>query len=83
MKGIGPKSLSNLRMLAAAGGWLESGEYFRRVGPKGNRLPFLMFKARVVESFTFCPLEGNEEKATRIGYRLTDAGRDLLSTEER
>jgi hypothetical protein len=84
VKGVGKKSLEKLRALAAAGGWLEAGEFWRRFGSKGNRLPFLSCTAGVVESFGFCPLEVKdepEERRTRVGYRLTDKGRALLAEE--
>jgi hypothetical protein len=85
MKGVGKKSLEKLRALEAAGGWLDSSEYWRRFPAKanGNNLPFLMFKAKVVESFAyFVGVEGEAESKRGVGYRLTDAGRELLKAEE-
>jgi hypothetical protein len=83
MNGVGPRSLEKLRALADAGGWLDSGDYWSRFGYVGNRLPLLVCRFKVVESFGYCRLDAKgEENPTRIGYRLTDAGRDLLSREE-
>lgn len=84
MIGVGKASLDKLRALEDAGGWLDSGEYFERFKGTGNRLPFLMFTAEVVESFSYCPVENKNEpehSRTRVGYRLTDKGRELLSRE--
>lgn len=85
MKGVGKKSLDKLRALEAAGGWLDAGEYWRRFGYAGNRLPFLVCSAQAVESFGYCLPEDRDEPEhlrTRVGYRLTDAGRELLKAEE-
>lgn len=82
MNGVGPRSLEKLRALEGAGGWLDSSDYWSRFGNVGNNLPSLMFRAKVVESFSYCPLEcKGEENPSRIGYRLTEAGRDLLRQE--
>lgn len=84
MKGVGVKSLEKLRALESAGGWLDSGEYWERFGYTGNRLPFLVCSAQVVESFGYCRPEDRGEPShlqTRVGYRLTDKGRALLAEE--
>jgi hypothetical protein len=85
MKGVGKKSLEKLRALEAAGGWLDSEEYFRRFPGKtnGNNLPTLIFKLKVIEVFLyFLKVEGEADLKKRVGYRLTDAGRELLKAEE-
>lgn len=83
MNGVGPRSLEKLRALEEAGGWLDSADYWSRFGYVGNRLPLLVCRFKVVESFGYCPLGSkDEENPTRIGYRLTDAGRELLKAEE-
>lgn len=84
MTGVGKASLEKLRAHEAAGGWLDAREYWRRFGGLGNRLPFLVSVAGVVESFGYCPLENRELEEidrARVGYRLTDRGRELLSRE--
>lgn len=84
MKGVGKASLEKLRALEAAGGWLDSADYWSRFPTKvfGNVLPALLFKSKTVETFVyFLQVEGEDLK-TRVGYRLTDAGREVLKAEE-
>lgn len=83
MKGVGVKSLEKLQALADAGGWLDAGEYWRRFGGYGNRLPFIV-GVGLVENFGYCLPEDRDQPQhlrTRVGYRLTDKGRALLAEE--
>ncbi|OLE54193.1 MAG: hypothetical protein AUG51_09385 [Acidobacteria bacterium 13_1_20CM_3_53_8] len=77
MKGIGGATLAKLRRLEAAGGWMDSEEWFALNGRKGNRTPFLIFGAKVLDSFSYCDLRSQQ---ARIGYRLTEAGRSYLES---
>lgn len=79
MKGIGSATLATLRALADAGGWMSSADWFALHCRKRNRTPFLIFKAGVLDSFSYCDL-GSRER--RVGYRLTEAGRTYLEGME-
>jgi hypothetical protein len=74
--GIGGGTLAKLRVMAAAGGWMDSGDWFALHGRRGNRTPFLIFSAKVLESFSYCDLDGRRQ---RVGYRLTETGRAFLA----